>query len=517
MMKKSLKLKFLQIGCILGGLLLGLSCSRGVPDSPVLRVRLASEPVSLDPTLAEDGAALMILNNTMEGLFGYDSKGQFEKRLAERFEITSQGLEYRFWIKKGALWSDGQPVVARDFVVAIRRALDSQSFSKLGVFFRVISSIREDRGGIVVRLKHKTPYFLQLLTLPVAFPQREDVLKSHGGIWPDLAPVTGPYRILSHERDQKIRLEKNPLYPGDPPSVDQVDFLIVSDESTAIHLFESRQLDVIQRLQSMDLARLKKKGWIHSDPFLATYFLAFNCRKPPFNDWVWRQAVSGAIQREQITTLLGTEDRAAWSYIPPGLEGYEPYRNPQKVFSTAIEQVQKLKKSMPEIRAGFDHQDKNLRVMEKVQSDLQSQLGIQLSLSHMDWKTYLKTLQTQPPDLFRFGFQAPFLDPIVHLKTFTTESLYNFTGCSSREYDQRVAEIEQLEPGSLREKKIHQAQQILLEKEAMLVPLYHYTSHSVVAQRVKGFQLNPFGVLLLKDLRLQKERDEHVDSKSSFK
>jgi len=510
MMKKTLKLKFLQIGFILGALSLSFSCSRGVQAPPALRIRLSSEPVSLDPTQAEDGVSLMILNNTMEGLFGYDSKGQFEARLAEKTEVNSQGLEYRFWIKKDARWSDGQPVLAEHFRVALLRALDPKSISKLGAFLKVISSVRADQGVLVIRLKKKTPYFLQLLTLPVAFPLREDLLKKNHGKWPDLAPVTGPYRILSHDLDQKLTLESNPFYYPDLQRIDRVEFLIVSDESTAIHLFESGQLDVIHRLQSMDLARLKKKGWIHTDPFLATYYLSFNCRKEPFKSVLWRQAVSGVIQKQEVTSILGTEDQPAWSYIPRGLEGYFSRPPSQRVFEKALEEVKKSPFPLPMIEAGFDHQEKNFRVMEKVQNYLRSQLGIPLSLSHMDWKTYLKTLQTHPPDLFRFGFQAPFLDPIVHLKVFTTESLYNFTGCSSPEYDQRVSEIETLEPGPWREKKIQEAQKLLLEKEAMVIPLYHYTSHSVVSQRVQGFQLNPFGVLLIKNLRwTSKDKGSH--------
>jgi oligopeptide transport system substrate-binding protein len=503
MMKNSLKSKLLEKFVIFVVFISFISCTQSMKDPDVLRVRLASEPASLDPTLAEDGASLMILNNTMEGLYGYDQEGHLEKRLADQVEVSHQGLEYRFWIKKGALWSDGQPILPQHFVLALERARDSRNLSKLGVFLQVISSVSADQEVLKIKLKEKTPYFLKLLTLPASFPLREDVLAAHQGKWPEVAPVTGPYRVVSHEWDQRIQLERNPLYSGKKGEVRKVDFLIVNDESTAIHLFESGQLDVIYRIQSLELSRLKKKGWIHSDPFLSTYYLAFNCKKSPFNHPAWRQAVSGAIQRKEIATLLGTGDLPAWSWIPHGLEGFEPYRDPKSVFTKSIAQVKRPSSSPLEVDAGFDHQSKNFRIMEKVQSDLKSTLGLNLKLNHMDWKSYLKVLQTDAPAIFRFGFQAPFLDPIVHLRVFTTSNLYNFTGCSSQRYDELVSQIERLESGQIRESKIHEAQKILLEQEAMLVPLYHYVSHSVVSPRIHGFRLNPMGMLFVKHLGIE--------------
>ena len=123
-----------------------------------------------------------------------------------------------------------------------------------------------------------------------------------------------------------------------------------------------------------------------------------------------------------------------------------------------------------------------------------------LSLNYQDWKSYLKTLQTNPPPIFRFGWMAPFMDPLTHLRVFTSGEINNYTGCSNAKYDQLIEEIERLKPGIERRKKIEAAQKILLEDEAVVIPIYHYVQNTGISERVKGFQMNPSGIILFKDL-----------------
>ena len=254
----------------------------GSSTADLLQVHLSSEPVSLDPTMVEDGVSLRVINNVMDGLVGYDGAGHFEKRLAESYEISQDGKKYIFKIRPDALWSDGKPVVAQDFVTAIHRALDPQTGSKLSGFMLVVQSVSDQGGKLVIEIKQRTTWFLHALTLPLAMPLRADILAKNQGRWNDRAPSCGSYRIVSHKQDQEILLEKNPWAPASAPK--QVLMRIVQDESTASSLFEQGKLDILTRVPEFDLQRFKKKNWIHSDPMLATYFLSFNIKKPQRNN-----------------------------------------------------------------------------------------------------------------------------------------------------------------------------------------------------------------------------------------
>ncbi len=512
--------EFLGIGLALTLLLACSACfSWNVQNQGLLRVQLSAEPVSLDPSLAEDGVSLQVLNQVMEGLVGNDSDGKLENRLASEVETLKNGLEIRFTLRKGALWSDGKPVEVQDFVLAFQRALSPTTLGKLAPLFYPIRGARayhegktaelgvfEKAGKLVIQLEHPAPYLIQALTLSIAFPVRADILNQNGGKWPETAPVTGPFRVLTHLVDEKIVLERNPRYWGEKAKLDQIEFLIVADETTAIRLFDQGKLDLLTRVSSLDFARLKKAGRIHTTPFLATYYLSFDCRKPPFQNRDWRRAVAGAIRREEIAQVLEAGEMAASSWIPRGLEGFEPFQNPRPLFADSIQKViSEVRGANPSrvIQAGFDASSRNSRVMEKIEQDLFRELGVHLSLSPLDWRAYVKSLAVDPPQIFRFGRMAPFSDPIVHLKGLTSSDLNNYSGCHVDRYDHLVEEIERMVPGSRREKKILQAQKIIVEEEAVVVPIYHYVQNTAFSTRVDGLQVSPQGLILLSQIFLR--------------
>lgn len=499
---------------------LSVACTR-TPQSPseTLRVQLASEPVSLDPTLAEDGTALLVLGNTMEGLVGYDGAGALQMLLAESHVVSTDGRRYEFVLRPDARWSDGRPVVADDFVTAIRRALTASQGARLaGMFFRIRGAreyfagkdtalgVREEAGKLVIDLTEPTPYFLQVLTLPIALPLRKDILDANSGRWPVDAPSTGPYRLHSRQADRVIHLSKNNSYRKPLGGFRDVELVIINDEAAALNLFDVSRVDILTRVSAAELPRLRKRpDVLRTFPFFATYYLSFNFRKPPFNDPLWRKAVAGAVRREELVGALDGGELPARSWVPPGLEGHIPYSDPGLVFAPAMEQARKLPASSRggTLAAVYDSSARNTLVMEKVQADLKRALGLKISLSNLDWKAYLKSVQTDPPPLFRLGILAPFSDPIQILEVFTSTSPFNYLKWSNADYDRIVEQVAGLKPGPEREAKIRQAQSILVDREAIAVPLYHYVQNHAVGPRVEGFRANPFGVIRFSELKLK--------------
>ena len=121
-------------------------------------------------------------------------------------------------------------------------------------------------------------------------------------------------------------------------------------------------------------------------------------------------------------------------------------------------------------------------------------------MTHFDWKTYLAVLKSnrffeeKKFDLFRFGWMAAFLDPLSHLKIFVSDDPNNFSGCSSKAYDTCVAQIEKLDNGPKREALIQRAQKILIEEEAMVIPIFHYVLTLALSERAEKTRINPFGI-----------------------
>ena len=505
---------------LIGFSTLGCNSDFKTARKKVLRVQLLSEPASLDPSFAEDGASLRVLANVMDGLVGFDAGGKLQNFLAESYRLSPDQKTYEFVLRKEARWSDGRAVLPEDFVVAVRRALSPDTATKMASLLFPIRGakdfhagkspptslgVRVKRNRLVVELEKPHPYFIQAFSFVSLAPLRKDILDANGGKWPDTAPSTGAYHILSRVLDQKIVLEANPYFWGAKPNVQSVELLIIHDESTGTNLFERGEVDILTRVGSVEYQRLKKKGVLKVDPFLATAYVAFNVRKKPFDDVKWRKAVAGAIQKNELILALGTGETPACGLVPEGIEGHIRFENCPAYFSEALAWVKNETKDRKFlIEAGFDGGARTSLILEKIQNDLLLRLGANLKLSSMDWKSYLKNLATDAPPLFRFAWMTPFQDPILFLNIFRGgENPNNYSHWSDPVYDRIVESIEQSSPGKRREDLIRRAQKIAVFDQAVVVPLYHYVQANAVSNRVLGFKVNAFGLLRFSDLDLR--------------
>ncbi len=504
------------VGFALLALVLLPACTRKGPGADAkfaLQVQMANEPVTLDPSLAEDGISMKILANVMDGLMCHDGQGKLRACLAQSFKISPDGKRYEFTLRPEAAWSDGLQVTADHFVAGFRHTLDPATGSKLAPLLYPIQGaqaynqrkatmgtlgVRADGEKLIIDLERPTPYFPEILTLPLAGPYRSEP-------WTEKSPVTGAYRIGHHRIDDHLILEANDYYWGRP--VDHKVFnrpvmlRVVPDESTALSLFQSGKLDILTKVPALDFKRLKESGQLRVDPFLATYYLAFNTRKPPFNELQARRAVAGSIRREEITQVLGTGEKPARSWIPAPLEGAVPYEDPSPVFADSVKayrashDVGNKMVQAGSIVASLDGSTRNTLILEKVQSDLKKNLDLAITLNPLDWRSYVKSLAVDPAPIYRFGWLAAFNDPISHLQVFTSRNPNNYTGWSSTAYDALVDKIASMPSGSARVDLIHRAQSLLVDREAVVVPLFHYLQIHAVSARVKKFQVSPFGVI----------------------
>ncbi len=472
-----------------------------------IRIQLAANPSSLDPAIADDDYSAKVLANTMDGLFTHDSTGKLEKSLAEKMTSQLGGLRYEVTLRKGVTWSDGVPVTADQFVYGIRRALNPHTGSKIVSLLFVIKGakayydgkgsvdavgVSTKNGKVIFDLEKPTPYFAHLLALTQTYPIREDILISNHGKWPTTPPSTGAYRITSEKPDLEIRLEPNAKYWNATKTALPVLLRIVPDESTAVSLFESGLLDIVTRIPSYDLKRFRDKGLVQSFPQAATYFFSFNARKPPFDKPENRRAISAAVDRVGTVGLLDNANIPAYSWIPPTLEGHV---NGDKMVKSLIADIAKngalLKKEPGPITAAYSTNGQNGVIMEKLQNDVQKKLGVTLSLSTMDWKAYVSAIRTDTPNLYRFQRGAAFMDPIWHLTSFTSDDPNNPTGWKNAEYDKLVEKISSTPSGPARVKLIAAAEKILVQDEAIVIPVYYPLVSHLVSSRVTGFVMDP--------------------------
>ncbi|MGA0100166.1 MAG: ABC transporter substrate-binding protein, partial [Steroidobacteraceae bacterium] len=166
------------------------------PDLLRLERGNGAEPDSLDPQLARIESALTILRDAYEGLTRVARDGGVEPAVAEAWDVSADGLRYRFALRPDARWSNGDPVTAEDFVAAWQRLVDPATASPYGQLLEPVAGAMQILRGeaaldtlgvvadgpqaLVVRLTQPTPYFPALLSHPSTFPIHRPSLQAHG-------------------------------------------------------------------------------------------------------------------------------------------------------------------------------------------------------------------------------------------------------------------------------------------------------------------------------------------------
>lgn len=481
------------------------------PPRPFV-VQLSSDPVSLNPFKAEDGGAVRILSNVMDGLMGYDASGRLVHRLSESHSMSDDGKVYRFTLRSGVKWSDSRPVTTDEMVTGLRKAMSVQTGSKFSQLLSVIESVDSRDGKVEIKLKHPVTQFLDSLTLVSAVPYRSDFDSN----WPVSGPVTGPFLLTRYELGKRIVLKRNPNHwaakrESEAPSnwLDEVHFQIISDDTVAASLFSSGRVDLLTRIAPLDIDRMRKSGVVHEFPMAATYYLAFNQKKTPFQSVENRCAVASAIDSRAVVSALSGSDWPAKSWIPLGLEGYfdagsVPWGVSEKSSQKEAAGKATLRAFRERIVLGTDSGQKNHWVVERVQALLKSKLELESSIEVLDWKSYVGRLGVDAPAIFRFAWLAPYLDPLTHLQVFTSANPNNYTGWKSTRYDRLVEEIAKLPVGRDRLAKINEAQRLLLEEECVLVPVFHYTQSYATSRRVESLTVNPLSIVRYDEIKVRK-------------
>lgn len=497
----------------------GCTRSGSEADGSLLSFHLNSEPITLDPSRVEDGLGVRLIVNLMDGLTGFNSRGELVKRVAKTVEISPDLKTYKCVIRDDAVWTDGVPVDAAQFQVGIERALLPETGSKLAGLLKWIegadefvsgkapsvSGIRAEGKKIEFRLTKPISFFDQILALPIAYPLRKDVLAANGGKWDPLrgknVPTNGTYRIRSSTPDQEIFLEASKSIPAAAPK--RVLLRVITDESTASTLFDQGKIDVLTRIPAFDQKRYEEKKIVRTVPFQATFFLGFNLKKKPFDRVEFRRAIAGAVKKGELVRMLGTGEEAAASWIPKGYEGFYPFRADSE--GRDVEFAGSKVSSREEIRIAFDSSTRNAIALEKVQSDLKEGLGWKVRLKNMDWKSLVHSISHDPEMIYRYGWSSSLKDPAGFLLAFVTKDPFSFSGFSNARYDALVEEIVAMRPSAEREAKIIQAEKILLNEQVVVVPLYHYVTTYAVGPRIRKYDVSPLvGVTLFEEVEMNR-------------
>jgi len=299
-----------------------------------------AEPYTLDPHRAVSTSEDHIIGDMFMGLYTDDVNGNPMLGAAERVDVSADGRTWTFTLGPHA-WSDGQPVVAADFVAALRRELDPKMAAQYAsVLYPLKNALKVNKGEIaldqlgvkavdartlVIELEHPAPFLPELLTHYTTFPIPKHVVEQHPADWTraENMVVNGPYKLAEWKPHDHVRLVKNPLFfDAENVKIDEVVFFPTEDDNAALKRYRAGELDTQERWPIAEHKWLSEHipNEARHVTQLTSYYTSFNLTRKPFDDPRVRNALAMAIDREAIARDIyqGVYGDAADTFLPPG-------------------------------------------------------------------------------------------------------------------------------------------------------------------------------------------------------
>lgn len=511
-------------------------CACGGSSSDVLILPIESDPLCLDPQVADSKEAKLMINNCFEGLVRLDKDYKIIPGVAESWEVSPDGLTYTFKLRSDTHWKllnsfeDVLPegykdnyrtrVIAADFVYGIRRALDpvteaddaeklfsiknavavnsgKQPVSALGITAR-------DDSTLVITLERADPDFLRILTLPVAMPCHEEFFKAtHAKYCLELKYTfcNGPFYLSRWAEDNTLSMYKNDEYKGNVSvRPDELYFYVNSDESSVVKKIRQRTYDCafISDAARGELSDNDKLTNYSTDN--TVYGFCFNCSDSVLSNEDMRRALAMITKTSELTA--GTDKAFSGGIVPDCVRyGESSYRdavgkingiayNEQQALTLWKQGLKKLGISTAEVIITCT--EENAPIMQQAIQNWQRVFSTSILA-----KVEVKTSEQISTMIYNTSYQVLYHKITTDsatvtdtLKKFTSDSSSNIFGFSDKNYDAVVNAIITSYSGDAKLKGCASAEKYILDK-AVFLPMTGGSSYAVVNKGVDGLYFSP--------------------------
>ena len=487
-------------------------------DDQTFTYSMLDEFTTADPQMVEDVEGSYFVRDLFEGLMNQDADGNLIPGVATGYTTNEAKDVYTFTLRDNAMWSDGNPVTAHDFVYAWRRLVDPATASPYSWFADIMAL--ENVGAVMsgdsptsalgitaldnhtleVRLTASLPYFAAMTTHASTFPSPQWRVRTFGDEWtkPGNIVGNGAYVLTEHIPNETATRERNSLYwNNDATIIDKVVTLIMNDENTDFTRWEAGETDK-GALPSGQYPRLKAEypDEAISFPRLCTYYMTFNLSPSgpeAFKDVRVRQALSYALDRSVVTDkILQGGQIQAFTFTPGTTAGFEV---PAVAFGEMSQDQRNVNAKLLMAAAGYgpdnplkfeylyNTSEGHKKIAIAAQQMWKETLGAEATLANQEWKTFLNTRGGQNFDVARGGWCGDYNEASTFLDLMTTPSGYNDGKFSNAEVDELMLEARTLSDATANYTRVEE----ILANEMPVIPVYHYSGVFMLKTNVKGW------------------------------
>lgn len=474
----------------------------------ILHRGVGPEVADLDPHLGTGLSDFNILTALFEGLVTEDPVDLHPvPGVAQRWDVSPDGLTYTFYLRPEAKWSNGDPVTAQDFAASFRRILTPSLAADNAYLLYVIENAEPfNRGQLTdparlgiqtpdthtlrIKLEHASPHFLSLLTYTPFLPVPLSTLEKYGSTtkrgnpWarPERLVGNGPFVLKEWKIGQRMIVVQSPTYwDAATVKLKEIHFYPIDNRDAEERAFRAGQLHLTEALPTtkVDTYRSSQPNLLRVDPYLGTEYYRINVARPFLNDRKVRRALALAVNRAAIAeNILRAGQQPATAFTPPNTAGYTPHAHlsydPDAARALLAEAGYPEGKGAPPIQLLYNTSETHRAVAEAIQEMWRRELHLEVKLQNQENKMILTARRAGDYEVLRSVWTADTIDPLSFLGVFTSSSGNNYTGWSNAAYDQFLFEAARTTDASARDALLQKAEGVLLD-EAPIIPIYHYT------------------------------------------
>jgi oligopeptide transport system substrate-binding protein len=520
----------------------------GLAAEQILRYAIVQDPATLDPNAAQDSESISILGNLHRGLVYYDENMQVVPALAESWEISEDSQTLTFHLRD-AQYSNGDPIVAGDFVYSWRRLADPRTAAPYSYVMGEVEGAPEllamagadpapsdadidaaldglgveatDDSTLVVQLNTPATYFLTALALWVFVPIQESWITSENATEAANYVSSGPFMLGTWDHNSQIILTPNPNWYGTAPTLTEVQLSIVADLAAIQAGYEAGELDAVNPVDTPDIQRVKDDPLLSPEysevPTLAITYYNYNngtdpsgegtlarCQDPkacPTTNKNFRIALTQAIDKDAfIAATFAGLGQVANSIVMPGIPGYDETIDPYPFdldaanasMDTALQELGFASAAeIPPLKFGFNTGGGHEPRVAFLAEAWRQAFGLETEQIGSDFAVFLTQRTAGEYDIARNGWGADYPHANNQLN-----GLFNCGGGNNDNqycnpaFDELLAQAA-VEPDQDAQAEIYKEAQRILMDDAATLPLRFGLSPQLLKPWVSGALVTP--------------------------
>jgi ABC-type oligopeptide transport system substrate-binding subunit len=487
-------------------------------------------PPTLDPALVRDLTSAFLARMVFRGLVVFDAQLNPALELAERVDVSADGLIYTFAIDPRAVFVDGRQVTADDVVFSLTRVVNPLTangqagllsgptfLSSISGFTEIMSGDAESLSGLsalddrTVQITLAQPdaaFLMKLAAAATSIVDPSDV--ASGEDWWKSPNGTGPFQISEWVENDHMTLKPVESFLDGKPALEEITILLGPNAYSSFNLYQSDRVEVCS-ISSSDVDRVTAPESTMGDELVtsklfASEYMTFRTDVPPLDDINVRRALTLAFPHDKVADVMfdGHVDIAD-GVVPDGMLGAQwpvkalPY-DPDLAVATFKQSRYADAAEIPDIQIYSTGNG----CVPALRDTVAEVLGLTIEAITVQSEEFFDGLALRHYPGYALYWGADFPDPATFLESlFATGSSDNYVGYSNPKFDELLQQAAREQDPTARAAIYNQAQQVLID-DAVIIPTYHDVGYYLRKPYVKGFEYTPLGLLQLETIWLER-------------